>query len=76
MKPKSILIKKATKIKPYRSFDVSCYKPKEKTSGNIYDKSIIDTAVNELDLKLKFILDKKRIMEIIELEDGWLEDER
>jgi hypothetical protein len=65
-----------TKIKPYLSFDVSCYKPKEKTSGNIYDKSIIETAVNELDSKLKFMLDKKRIMERIALEDGWLKDER
>lgn len=65
-----------TKIKPYLSFGVSCYKSKEKTSNNIYDKSIIDTAVNELDSKLKFMLDKKRIMERIALEDGWLEDER
>ena len=65
-----------TKIKPYLSFGVSFYKPKARTSNNIYDKSIIDTAVNELDSKLKFMLDKKRIMERIALEDGWLEDER
>jgi len=65
-----------TKIKPYLSFGVSFYKPKARTSDNIYDKSIIDTAVNELDSKLKSMLDKKRIMERIALEDGWLEDER
>ena len=65
-----------TKIKPYLSFGVSFYKPKARTSNNIYDKSIIDTAVNELDSKLKFMLDKKRIMERIALEDGWLKDER
>ena len=65
-----------TKIKPYLSFGVSFYKPKARTSNNIYDKSIIDTAVNELDSKLKFMFDKKRIRERIELEDGWLEDER
>ncbi|MFY9382921.1 MAG: hypothetical protein WBJ85_07070 [Acetomicrobium sp.] len=65
-----------TKIKPYLSFGVSCYKSKEKTSDNIYDKSIIDTAVNELDSKLKFMLDNKRTRERIELEDGWLKDER
>ncbi|MFY9430360.1 MAG: hypothetical protein WAP11_03750 [Acetomicrobium sp.] len=65
-----------TKIKPYLSFGVSCYKSKEKTSDNIYDKSIIDTAVNELDSKLKYKLDNKRTRERIELEDGWLKDER
>lgn len=65
-----------TKIKPYLSFGVSFYKPKARTSNNIYDKSIIDTAVNELDSKLKFMLDNKRTRERIELEDGWLKDER
>ena len=65
-----------TKIKPYLSFGVSFYNPKERTSDNIYDKSIIDTAVNELDSKLKFMLDNKRTRERIALEDGWLEYER
>jgi len=60
-----------TKIKPYLSFGVS-YKPKARTSNNIYDKSIIDTAANELDLQLGNMLVKERIT----LEDGWLEDER
>lgn len=59
-----------------KKFDVSCYKPKARTSNNIYDKSTIDTAVNELDSKLKFMLDWKRTMERTTPEDGWLEDER
>lgn len=61
-----------TKIEPYLSFGVSFYKPKYRISDNIYDKSIIDTAVDELEWQLKIMLDKKRIA----LEDEWLESER
>ena len=61
-----------TKIEPYLSFGVSSYKPKYRISDNIYDKSIIDTAVNELEWQLKIMLDKKRTA----LEDEWLESDR
>jgi hypothetical protein len=61
-----------TKIEPYLSFGVSFYKPKYRISDNIYDKSIIDAAVDELDWQLNIMLAKKRIA----LEDDWLESER
>jgi len=50
-----------TKIEPYLSFGVSFYKPKYRISDNIYDKSIIDAAVDELDWQLNIMLAKKRI---------------
>jgi hypothetical protein len=53
-----------TKIEPYLPIGISF-----SVSAGICDKSIIDTAVDELDWQLNIMLDKKRIA----LEDEWLE---
>ena len=56
-----------TKIEPYLPIGISF-----SVSAGICDKSIIDTAVNELEWQLKIMLDKKRTA----LEDEWLESDR